>query len=745
MFSLDKKIENHGNSGANSEKKKLEEIEINFNWQEQLLKWQRQWKPAIAIFLLTIFLSLIGASLLKKSYQAQGKLLFKIDKTNALTGVGKDVGDLKALANNQTPLITEMELIKSNPLLQETIDRLNLKNSTERLLTPKDLRDYLKLRIIGGTDVVEISYSSSNPRTAVDVVNTLINVYLDRKIDGNRSEVKVAREFIAKELPGIENQVDFAENELLKFKQGNNVLVIEKEAESIVTEIANLDSQITSLEAQLRGIEAQTATLRAQLGLTYSEALAVNQLSDSPAIEAILGQIKKLDRDLADRQEILLDTHPEVVNLKEQRRLLDRRLQTEIGRVSGQQAKVLQGLLQVKSIKENLLEQFLARETQRINLSRQLNALYRAKANYQKRAKLLPELERQQQFLSRKIDSAKNIYETLLNNFQEVKVTENQTTVSARAIEPARFPEQGSAPRLPFMLAGSIFGLLLAQLTVLMRESKDRNLKTISELKEFFVYSVLGIVPLLENTNDLTQEQVIVIKQPEAFNSEIYRMIQVNLRLLNLESKPQVILVTSSVPEEGKSTISANLAAAIATGKRRVLLIDGDLRNPSQPKLWATGERDGLSDVLSGKTPLERAIYSPIDKLDLLLAGKTKVSPLALIDSIAMVNLLERLRKEYDTILIDAPPLLVTADVLTLGKMADGILFVSRLGIIDREVAQTARETLDRSRQRVLGLVVNGVNPAEFDRYHYYAKKYYGTNNYRSKQTFSIQRKRKSN
>ncbi|MGL5806090.1 MAG: GumC family protein [Xenococcaceae cyanobacterium] len=742
---MDKNIENHGNNSANSEKKKLEEIEINFNWQEQLLKWQRQWKPALGIFLLTIFLSLIGASLLKKSYQAQGKLLFKIARTNALTGVGEDVGELKALTNNQTPLMTEIELIKSNPLLQETIDRLHLENSTERLLTPKDLRDNLKLKIIGGTDVVEISYSSSNPSTAVDVVNTLINVYLDRKIDSNRSEVKVAREFIAKELPGIENKVDLAENELLKFKQGNNVLVIEKEAESIVTQVANLDSQITLLEAQLRGIEAQTATLRVQLGLTYSEALAVNRLSDSPAIEAILGQIKKVEKDLADRQEILLDTHPEVVNLKEQKNLLDRRLQTEIGRVSGQQAKVLQGLLQVKSIKENLLEQFIARETQRINLSRQLNALYRAKANYQKRVKLLPELERQQQFLSRKINSAKNIYETLLNNFQEVKVTENQETVSARAIEPARFPERGSAPRLPFMMVGSILGLLLAQLTVSILDSKDRNLRTISELKEFFIYSVLGIVPLLEKTNELNQEQVIVIKEPEAFNSEIYRMIQVNLRLLNLESKPQVILVTSSVPEEGKSTISANLAAAIAESKRRVLLIDGDLRNPSQPKLWATGERNGLSDVLSGKTPLNRAIFSPIDKLDLLLAGKTQVSPLALIDSIPMVNLLERLRKEYDTILIDAPPLLVTADVLTLGKMADGILFVSRLGIVDREIAQTARETLDRSGQRVLGLVVNGVDRAEFDRYHYYAKKYYGAGNYRSKQTFSTQRKTKGN
>jgi capsular exopolysaccharide synthesis family protein len=743
MSSSDRKIDSHDKNSSNFEKKNLEEITINFNWQEQLLKWQRQWKPALGVFLLTIFLSLVSASLLQKSYQAQGKLLFKIDRTNALTGVGKDVGELKALVINQTPIITEIELIKSTPLLQETIDRLQLANSPERLLAPKDLKDNLKLKIIGGTDVVEISYQNSNPRMAADVVNTLMSVYLESKIDSNRSQIKVAREFISKELPGVENKVKNAENELLNFKVGNNVLVIEKEAESIVTEIANLNSQITSQEAQLQGIEAQNSTLKAQLGLSYREALAVNQLSDSPVIEAILAQIKTVERNLADRRETLLDNHPEVINFKEQRQALDRQLQREISQVTTQPAKVLQGLLQVKNIKENLLEKFITTETQKINLSQQLDALYRAKIAYQKRGQMLPELEKRQQALNRKINSAKNTYETLLNNFQEVRVTENQETVSARIIEPARFPERGSAPRIPVMVAGGLLGLLLAQLTVLAKEKESKTLKTIAELKEFFIYSILGIVPLLDESQELSQDRVIVLREPEAFNSEIYRMIQVNLRLLNLESKPQVVLVTSSVPEEGKSTISANLAAAIAQGKRRVLLIDGDLRNPSQTKLWTTGERAGLSEVLTGKTSLEQAIYSPIDKLDILCTGQKIINPLSLIDSSEMAALLDRLKQEYEAIIIDAPPLLVTADVLTLGKMADGILLISRLGVVDREVAQATKETLTISGQKVLGLIVNGVDRQEFDRYHYYAKKYYGADNSKPKYAYSSQRKYK--
>jgi capsular exopolysaccharide synthesis family protein len=714
-----------------------EPIDFSFNWQEYFLKWQRQWKTALGVFGLTIFLSLVGSSFLKKNYQAQGKILFRVDRTASLTGVGKNVEELKALSLNQTPVITEIEVIRSIPLLKETIERVQVKNAKAQPLRLEDVKDRLKMKMIGGSDVVQISYQDPNPHAAADVVNTLMNVYLDSKIDNNRSQAKTAREFISKSLPNIEQKVAQAEQELLDFKQGNKVLSLTKEAEITVIQMANLDQKITDLKAEIEGIDAQIAILKAQLGLTYDEALAVNRVSNSPAIEAILAQIKKVEVELADRRKNLQDNHPQILNLKEQRAKLDWQFQSKVGKLSQQKLKVLQGLLQVKNFKENLLERFIDLQSRKVNRSQQLASLKKDQKKYQERAQLIPKLESRQQYLNRKINSAQNTYETLLDNFQVVQVTENKETVSARIIETARFPERGSTGRLPVMAGGTLLAFLLAQLTVLIREQRDKTIKNIAELKDIFGYHVLSLIPLDESNSNSTNYQLVTIEQPEAFESELYRMLQVNLRLFNPESQAKVILVTSSVPEEGKSTITANLAASIAETKGRVLLIDGDLRNPSQAKFWTQCEPSGLSDVLSGKARLREVICHPIDKLDLLAAGKTKVSPLTLIDSEEMVDLLQQLKQEYDVILIDTPPLLVTADVLTLGKMADGILLISRLGVVERETAKATQESLKSSGQQVLGLVVNGVNRQEFDRYLYYAKKYYGTQRYQSKSVFA--------
>jgi capsular exopolysaccharide synthesis family protein len=199
-------------------------------------------------------------------------------------------------------------------------------------------------------------------------------------------------------------------------------------------------------------------------------------------------------------------------------------------------------------------------------------------------------------------------------------------------------------------------------------------------------------------------------------------MIQANLKFLTSQKPPKVLLVTSSVPEEGKSTVSANLSAAIAQLGRRVLLIDGDLRRASQHTLWQVSNRSGLREAIEDDLPISKLVLHPMTNLDLLVAGTVSSNPLAILDSPEMSQLVARARQDYDVVLIDAPPLPVTADVLTISKLVDGIVFVSRPGIVERESAELAQETLGTSGQKVLGMVINGVKSSEFDRYSYHAK-----------------------
>jgi capsular exopolysaccharide synthesis family protein len=180
------------------------------------------------------------------------------------------------------------------------------------------------------------------------------------------------------------------------------------------------------------------------------------------------------------------------------------------------------------------------------------------------------------------------------------------------------------------------------------------------------------------------------------------------------------------VPKEGKSTVTANLSTAIAQSGRKVLLVDGDMRRPLQHHIWELTNAAGLSDVIVGQAEFKSTVTEVMPNLDVLTAGVIPPNPMGLLDSRRMASLIEYFAENYDFVVLDAPPLVVAADALTLGTMADGVLLVARPGVIDSTNAAIAKETLERSGQNVLGLVVNGVIPEnEPDSYFYYARGYY--------------------
>ena len=581
------------------------------------------------------------------------------------------------------------------------------------------------MKIIGGSDVIQITYKHSDPYTAADTVNNLMNTYIAKQISGNQSETSSAREFISDQIPQVETKVLQAESNLRQFKESNNVVDLAKERETIVLELGNLNRQIATTGSQFQGVQAQASTLQNQLGLSLQQAIAANQLGNSPVVEGLFREMANTESELAQERQRFRDNHPSIVSLEEKKADLNQKLRSLIRRRVGSEVRVNEGLLKSNGNKENQLERFISLAIEKLSLQRQLASLYQSQQTYLQRAKQLPRLEQQQQDLLRQVTAAQTTYETLLGSLQEVQLAENQQTVNAQIMELAKSPEKGSSGQLALMVLGVFLGLLLANLSVLFLEMQDRTLKNIAEIKEKFPYSVLGIIP-----EDLEENYmgVVVQKQPDSLISELYRMIQVNLKFLNSHKSPHVILVTSSVPGEGKSTVSANLAAALAQMGRRVLLIDGDLRKPTQHKLWQIDNQVGLKNVLTQQTQISQAISRPIDKLDVLTSGVIPPNPLALLDSPEMSKLIAQAQQEYDLILIDAPPLPVTADVLTISKMVEGILFVSRPGVAEQESAVLATEVLMSVHKKVLGMVINGVKQKEFERHSYharYAKKYF--------------------
>ncbi len=702
----------------NSYKNQREELDINI--ERYLQKLKRRWIPSLTVFLLTVGTTAFLSSFLEKTYKTEGKILFKQNSINSLTGLGDGANELKPLLNNQTPLSTEEQRITSEPVLQQTIDQLKLKNEAGEPLKPKDLKKRLEVEIVGGTDVISLAYKDAAPFTASKVINTLMDVYIKQQIRSNQSETASADSFINNQIPKIETKLQTMESKLQSFYEKNQVVDLKEEKTVLVGDIGTLNRQISSVGAQLQGTQAQTARLQNELGLDLKQAIAANQLGSTPTVQSILEQLTTTETELSQQRQRFNDNHPEVVSLNEKKDALNSQLQGLVGKYVGTQ--VSEGLLQGSNLRENQLERFISLKIDELNQQTQLSSLYQYQQVYLNRAQQLPKLEKQEQELLREVESARKTYGTLLDNQQELELLINKQTGNAEVIELARVPEEGTTGRLALMILGVLMGLFLSNLTAILLEMQDHTIKTIPEIKEKFAYQVLGIVPL-DSLQD-NQGGIVVQREPDSFASEIYRMIQTNLKFLSMKRQPKVILMTSSVPGEGKSTVAANLAAAMAQLGRRVLIIDGDLRKSSQHQLWQVSNKVGIRDVITHKTPLAKVVCQPMKQLDLLTAGTVAPNPLALLDSVEMSELVAMARKEYDLVVIDAPPLPVTADVLTLSKLVDGILFVTRPEIVENESAALAQETIANANlsQKVLGMVINGVKPNEFDRYSYHAK-----------------------
>lgn len=724
---------------------------LDLDFQKLWLALKRRWLPGAAVFAVIIGLTvpLALSQKQKTDYEAAGKLLFKVNRTPSLTGVGQverieggqaggqAVGGLAALTQTGNPVSTEMEIVTSIPLAQKTIAALNLKDKEGKPLTPEQFQKKLKAKIVGGTDVVEVSFKGADPKETAAVINKLMSLYIEDNLRTNRAELVAAQQFIAKQLPKAEANVRQAETALRRFKEQNQVIALDEEAKSAVEVIASLDKQISEVQAELQDANARAAALQQKVGMNSQQAIDTTSLNQSSGVQEVLKQYQDVQSRLAVERTRFLEGHPEIESLKEKEAALKILLQDRVTQTVGSQQQVPTGNLQMGQFKEQLTSDFVKSEVERLGLANRLAQLANAQAAYKKRLNILPRLEKEQRELQQRLDVAQSTYQALFKKLQELGLAENQNIGNARIIEPAQVPDKRSSINaIITLLFGATVATVLSMGIIILLEVRDTSLKTLRDVRELFGYTLLATIPafgkktrLRGKEQERTVPELPVRDTPRSPISEAYRMLQANLKFLSSDKSVKVIVVTSSVPKEGKSTVSANLAAAMAQLGRRVLLVDADLRHPSQHHIWELTNTAGLSDVLVGQAEFKAVVTEVMENLDVLCCGVIPPNPLALLDSKRMASLIENFSQTYDFVIIDAPPLVLAADALTLGKMTDGVLVVARPGIVDSTSAAAAKESLERSDQNVLGLVVNGVIVEnESDSYFYYAKEHWAEN-----------------
>jgi polysaccharide biosynthesis transport protein len=688
---------------------------------------KRHWFPALLVFLAVSGLTTAWTLKQKPIFQAKAQVLLK--KTNAATGLftGLPGGGLDSLAGT-LPTSTQAEVLRSEPIARETIQRLSQPTvpPQQRLvnITPEQLIARVKVAPVKSTDILEVTYQDTSPERAQQVVNTLIEIYRANDVDSQQSEARSARVFINQELPKLNDRVRRAEAALRSFKEQNEVVDLPTEATKSVEAITALNREITNTSSLLQAATAKIERLRGILGQDEQAAIQTALVSESPGLQKALVELQEVQKKLALERTRFADDNPVIQDLVDKERALTQVLQQRYQQslVNGVPFRGRVVELQRQGVQENLINDFAKTEAERVSLERQLSALTEVANRYRARVNYLPRLEEQQRVLERELEAAQATYKALLTKQQEISITEKQTLGNTRVIAQAVLPDAPVSPKIGQNIAiGSFLGMFLGTATAFAIDAADKRIKTAEEAKQMLGFPVLGNIPAFNQQEFVVTSrmffgdrerqvgEIVLESRGSDRESEAFRMLQANLRFLSASSEQKVIVISSSLPREGKSTVAANLAYATSELGRRVLLVDADMRKPSQHRIWRQSNDLGLSSLLTGQCEMEEATLDLRENLNLICAGVIPPNPVALLDSTQMGELVEQWGAKYDLVIIDTPPLTVAADATLLSKVVGGIVLVVRPNVADRDSVAYTRELLEQSDQRVLGMVLNGI------------------------------------
>ena len=715
-----------------------EYIDLKQYW----LVLKRRWIPATAIFGGVVCLSIIAALSLDKVYEAEAKLLIKVDRTAKLTGLENGTGEIEGLTTDSDPLSTEAEIIQSRPILKKIIQELDLRDDEGELFKYKDFAEALKVEPITGTDLLEITYTDKDPELAASVVNKAVELYIKDHNSSNRSETASARDFIDKQLPEVAANVRKAETKLRDFKNQHRIANLEEETTANINSLSNIADQIDAIEGQLENVNARYSRLQAQLNMSWQEASAVSALSQSLAVKRVLEQLQEVKVALARKRNYLSENTPQIIALKEEQADLTALLDQQIAQTLGdeQQAIVKKvNILSLGDLKQEQIAQFANLGLLKEGLEKQLVTLRNTYESYKQKSDSLPSLHKQKRELERRVNAAQSTYQTLLAKLQETKIAEQQNIGNVRVVAEAEVPEDPKPSRKKLIVGGAgIAGALIGVAVAFLLDIRDKTIKNTQEIKQILPYPLAGVIP---DSSKINSKRQLFLPDNSKANSpkfaansisvllskEAYHNIQVNLKLLDDEASCKVIAVTSAVSGEGKSSVSANLARSQAHCGKKILLVDGDLRCPIQHQLWEVSNDIGLSNVLEQEVEWFDILHKIEPNLDLITSGKIPKHPISLVNSPFMKALIISMSSHYDCIIFDTPPLVGLADSKILGKLANGLLFIIRPGVTNYSSVATAKELLADKDFNVLGVVANGVdfNKEPEGRLAYYPDKKY--------------------
>ncbi len=374
-------------------------------------------------------------------------------------------------------------------------------------------------------------------------------------------------------------------------------------------------------------------------------------------------------------------------------------------------------------------------------LNRQLSAIKQISEARQEVWNRITELESQIQDIAQRVKQytketippeleaeagqAVELWATLYEKYMSLRIAEALEQRGLEIIEPAEAGKKVS-PRTTRNAVLAIFlGLIFGVGLAFLADYLDVTLKTREDFEHHYGIPVIGEIARFGRLPE-EEREITYFTAPDSTAAEGFRNLRTNLQFLNLEGDTRLVMVTSASPNEGKTSVAVNLGAALSEMDKRVLVVEADLRRPVLDEYTMEKPSKGITEVLAGAAGLEEAVislYNP--RFHVMICGVKPPNPAEMVSSQAMRDLLHRLREEFDYVIVDSPPVLSVSDSVAMAPMMDGVMMVASYGIAEREGARRTVELLSKVQARLLGLVINNVEPAGRYGYGYYYAPYY--------------------
>jgi polysaccharide biosynthesis transport protein len=692
---------------------------------------KHQW--LILTFLLTVVTIVTIASFkMKPVYEATARV--EVDKESQQSTPFQDENSYDAYSDMDAYLETQTKILESETLALQTIKSIDLSKYPEFGGTsstgafgeggasgkrPAILGAFLgglSVKRVPNSRLIEVTFEAEDPQLAAQVVNVHLQNYIEQNFRSKYDATIQASNWLSSELEELRIKVEKSEDARLAYERENQIWQIDEKQDITTEKLGDLSKAVTEAQTELAEKEALYRMA------TSGNVDALPAARDNVVIQDLLKRKSDLDGQYAEAVSQYGPNYPKV-----------QRLQAQIKEASDDLANARQTM--VTSIEEEY------------NTARSHVALLQAALDKQKAdANDLAEKLVQYHILQHDADSNKQLYDGLLQKLKEAGITAGLRSSNIRVVDPALVQTSPTRPQkarniLLAFLVGLVGGVGLA----IFREYLDNTVKSPDDIEALTGLPSLAVVPSLPGLNghhgrfsrltrDATPQspssprvELLSYVQPKSQISEAFRALRTSLLLSQAEHPPQVILVTSALPREGKTTAAVNLAVTLAQLGDRTLLMDSDLRKPGVRRALnlTTGKDIGLSSYLAGVCSLDEVMvaHPAISNLTALTTGPVPPSPADLLSSHRMREAITELRRRFKFIVIDSPPIMAATDAVILSALTDGVLLVVRSGTTPKEAFTRARDLLTAVKCRLLGVVLNAVDSSAPD--YYYSYRYY--------------------